>query len=92
MEESSTSREQPVEKKKYKKYWNYDKSSIQWLEANYIRIFGLRNWTWKSIINGIITEHIKIIKSEQGSKEIDKEHVHLLWHTFLQVAGIKEVN
>ena len=37
---------------------NIDKTSFRWLEQNYIRIKGLRNFTWKTIINGIIDEHL----------------------------------
>ena len=29
---------------------NFDKTSFRWLEQNYVRIKGLRNWTWKTIV------------------------------------------
>ena len=38
---------------------NYDTNSFRWLDQNYIRRHGLRKWTWRAIIEGIITEHLK---------------------------------
>ena len=41
--------------------YNLDKISFQWLEQNYVRKKGLRNWNWGAIINGIISEHLREI-------------------------------
>jgi hypothetical protein len=37
--------------------FTYD--SFGWLATNYEQMYGLRNWTWQVIIDGIIDEHIK---------------------------------
>ena len=37
---------------------NFDKTSFEWLAENYTRIYGLRNWTWLTLIEGIKNENI----------------------------------
>lgn len=44
------------------------------------------------ILRGIITEHLRLIESQGFSNEINKEHVHLVWHTFAHVAEIGDLN
>ena len=63
---------------------------LSWLSENYIFKFGLRNWTWKVIIDGIIIEHVKFLSK---NKDIDDEkiyHVKLIWYSFLHVQGITD--
>ena len=48
--------------KNRKKKWNFDKNSFEWLAENYIRKNGLRNFTWRTIFEGIRKEHILEIK------------------------------
>lgn len=68
---------------------NFDKTSFRWLEQNYVRIKGLRNWTWKTIVEGIIDEHLNQIKMKgEESEQINAKYVGLIWHTFLRLAGI----
>ena len=43
--------------KKSAKNYNFIFDSLEWLSRNYILINGLRNWTWKVIIDGIILEN-----------------------------------
>ena len=62
----------PVSHKKAKGL-NFDKTSFQWLAQNYMRIFGLRRWTWGTIITGIRNEHILELKSQSNDVEIDTE-------------------
>ena len=71
---------------------NFDKISLQWLDENYKRRKGLRNWTWKTIITGVITEHIKVIEMQSDGGEIENDHVHLLWHAFLRAAGVLDLD
>lgn len=42
-------------------YTNFDTIPLEWLSENYIKRFGLRNWTWKVIMKGIIKENQKVI-------------------------------
>lgn len=60
------------------------------MAENYIKIHGLRGWTWESIIKGIIIEHIKSVES-QSDKEIEAHHIEILWHSFIQVAGVENL-
>ena len=61
-------------------------NSLDWLAKNYIWKFGLRNWNWKIIIDGIITEHKKFLK--RSNQTFEKEQIEMLWFTFLKVAKI----
>ena len=70
----------------------YDYDSLFWLSKNYIWKRGLRTWTWRIIIEGIIEEHTKTLVLEFKSTNIDMVHIELIWHTFLKVAGIKNLN
>ena len=80
---------------KRKKRWAFDetidKTSFKWLDENYKRIYGLRNWTWKTIMLGIRNEHLQYIK-EKGDSEIDAEYVHIIWDMFLKFGGVLDDN
>lgn len=56
-----------------KKNLNFDKNSFKWLAENYTRknILGLRNWTWKTIMEGIRNEHLYYIKEQGDDAEVD---------------------
>ena len=71
---------------------SFDKISYRWLDQNYKRIYGLRNWTWRTIIEGIIVEHKKLIKAEGSKSEIDLAYVSLIWYTILELSGIKNLD
>ena len=73
------------------RYRIYDIDSLQWLAENYIKMNGLRNWTWKTIIKGIISEHIKTIKMDIHC-DIDANQVEFIWLSFLKVAGIYDLS
>ena len=61
------------------------------MSEKYILLYGLRNWTWRRIIDGVITENMK--EFESGSKKsVDFRHVRLLWYTFLKVVGIQNLD
>jgi hypothetical protein len=62
---------------------SYDNQSLQWLSENFIKKNGLRRWTWRRIIRGIIKEHIKSIEQNKDEEKIDKKYVEIIWHTFL---------
>ena len=80
---------------KRKKRWtfdkNFDKTSFKWLDENYKRIYGLRNWTWKTIMLVIRNEHLQYIK-EKGDSELDAEYVHIIWDMFLKFGGVLDDN
>ena len=65
---------------------------MQWLAENFIKKNGLRNWTWKRIINGIIKENIRSIKKDRLKNDIELNFIELLWHTFLKVSGITKLH
>jgi hypothetical protein len=67
---------------------NHD--SLGWLAENYIIKKGLRNWTWKVIIEGIIEEHMRSLVRD-SNKEMNKDQISLLWLTFLNTAGISDL-
>ena len=69
----------------------YDNDSLQWLSENFIKKNGLRNWTWRRIIRGIIKEHFKSIETNQVENDVDIRYVEFIWLTFLQVSGIKNL-
>ena len=68
-----------------RKHRVYDYDSLSWLANNYIKKMGLRKWTWKVIIDGIIVEQIRSI---ENLTENDMQNVRIMWHTFISVAGI----
>lgn len=57
-----------------------------------MRRFGLRNWTWRTIIQGIISEHHKQISIEGIESDIDSKYVDLIWFTILKLAGIEDLD
>ena len=71
-----------------RRHLSYNYSSLEWLSDSYIMKHGLRNWTWKVIIDGIIQEHLRIIQAKNkdaGYKCCDPiglKHVKLIWTTF----------
>ena len=67
---------------------NFDSTSFQWLEQNYIRIYGLRKWTWRAIMSGIIKEHINQVENESENSEIDAKYISLIWRSVFELAGI----
>lgn len=69
---------------------NFDKTSFKWLEQNYLRIHGLRDWTWIKIINGIIKQHQKEIENKGEASEIDEKFISLIWMTIFELSGIND--
>lgn len=77
----------------------YDYDSLEWLATNYEREYGLRNWTWQVIIDGIIDEHrLENFRFEKGmessitkleDKEFDMHHIEPLWYAFLDAGDIQ---
>ena len=55
-------------------------------------LYGLRNWTWKLIIEGIIAENMLEYDKDEKSPKVDERHIRLLWYTFLEVVGIKDLD
>ena len=49
---------------KTKKSMSLEFKKVNWLSGKYMLIFGLRNWTWRVIINGIINEHLRVLNSD----------------------------
>ena len=92
----NSSRHQYFQEKSKQKFYNFDKIPLRWLDENYQNRFGLRNWTWRTIINGVIAEHLLSIKSDtEPNKEIDQMnefHINLLWHTLLKTAEIFDLD
>ena len=74
-----------------KKHTIYDKDSYSWLANNYIWKKGLRNWSWKVILDGIIKENIRSNLDKNKIDKLDIEHINLVWKTFLKVAGIEDL-
>lgn len=52
----------------------------------------MRNWTWRTIIQGIITEHHHQLSKEGSDKDIDGEYIDIIWHMILSLAGITDLN
>ena len=71
---------------------SFDKISYRWLDQNYTRINGLRNWTWRTIIQGIINEHKKLISAEGLNSTIELKYVSLIWFTITKLAGIDNLD
>lgn len=71
---------------------SYDYSSLEWLSNSYIMKHGLRGWTWKAIIEGIIREHQRVIEANRKCSKccdaIGSQHVKIIWYTFFQMYGI----
>ena len=40
---------------------NFDKVTLSWLASSYKRKYGLRKWTWRKIIEGIVDEHMEVL-------------------------------
>ena len=78
-------------KPKVRRKRNFDTNSFRWLDQNYIRLYGLRNWTWQVIIDGIISEHLIQIE-RGGDDEIDAKYITLIWQMVLETAGIEDLN
>ena len=53
---------------------------------------GLRNWTWKTIIDGIIAEHLKSNHSSSSNGEIDDQNIRLMWNMFVKLSGVDDLN
>lgn len=68
---------------KQKNHSIFDYDSLSWLSNNYIKKYGLRRWTWKKIITGIIKEQIVFAKEKDD--QIQYTHIKLVWMTFLKV-------
>ena len=75
---------------KHKNHSIFDYDSLSWLSNNYIKKYGLRRWTWRKIINGIIKEQILYTADQEDS--IEYQHVKLVWMTFLKVQDIDDLN
>lgn len=71
---------------------NFDKNSFSWLSENYIRIYGLRNWTWKAIIEGIKSQHILEIKSNPDDNNIDVKFAQVIWSIIVKFGGVIDLN
>lgn len=54
-------------------------------------IYGLRDWTWRVIIDGVVRENMIYLGGSEKSN-IDVRHIRLLWYTFLEVAGIDDLD
>ena len=75
---------------KHKNHSIFDYDSLSWLSNNYIKKYGLRRWTWRKIINGIIKEQILYTADQEDS--IEYQHVKLVWMTFLKVQDIDDLD
>ena len=55
--------------------------------------YGLRrsNWNWSQIVKGVIAEHINQIQSQGNEHDLDVSHVEIIWHTFVKVMGIHDL-
>ena len=53
---------------------------------------GLRSWNWRTIIEGIIKEHIKYLQMNDQYDDINEWQVRVLWLTFLKVAKIENLD
>ena len=71
---------------------NIDKTSYQWLDEQYVGKYGLRGWTWRTIIQGVINEHLNQLKEKGEETKIDAEYVALIWHTIANLAGITNLD
>ena len=81
--QDDSDRVKEVVKHKVRRRRNFDTTSFRWLDQNYIRIYGLRNWTWRVIISGIISEHLIQMEKEGQDSEIDGNLIRLIWHMVL---------
>ena len=74
-----------------------DIHALQWLSENYVKKYGLRNFNWRIIINGIILEHNKLnyyAKQDNKNKDdtMDPEQVNLIWFTYIKTVGIDDLS
>ena len=65
--------------------------NFDWLSEKYMLIYGLRDWTWRVIIDGVVCENMIYLGGSEKSS-IDVRHIRLLWYTFLEVAGIDDLD
>ena len=77
--------------KKVAKKKNFIYDSLGWLARNYIEVKGLRNWSWKLIIDGIILENKQEHEHNSDQENIETQNIELLWHIFLTVSGITDL-
>jgi hypothetical protein len=72
----------------------FSSSNFGWISKNFELVYGLRRgqWTWQTIIDGIIQEHIKSLKSSKKKCKTDVDHIKLIWYTLLRVAKIDDLH
>tara|TARA_B110000285_G_C14950056_1_gene526288 strand:- start:257 stop:871 length:615 start_codon:yes stop_codon:yes gene_type:complete len=75
-----------------KKKRNFDSTSFEWLAENYIIKYGLRDWTWRTIIKGVRNEHLHEIKLQGKLSKIDAKFVHIIWDMVLKLGGITDID
>ena len=72
----------------------YDFDSFEWLCFSYEWKYGLRNWNWQAILNGIVEEHKNYFKSNRADGDYndkDFENIEMIWKLFLKLAGVKDL-
>lgn len=75
-----------------KRQRKYDINGLQWLSENYKKKYGLRKWSWATIINGVIQENLKVLGEMNGAKTPEGVYqVKLIWRSFANVAGIEDL-
>lgn len=67
---------------------NFELNRVNWLSDRYVCLYGLRKWTWRVIIEGIISENMRECQSNCKDSQVNIEQIWLVWYTFLKVAGI----
>ena len=78
---------------KVKKNLYMEFKKVNWLSDKYLAEYGLRKWTWRVVIDGIVKENVETFQSELGkTKTVDHSKIELLWYTFLDIAGIKNLD
>ena len=90
MKGSSQSFSQRKKEKFFKRNLDLEQNSVQWLAENYRKMRGLRNFTWKKLMDGIILEHKRFIRSNRSYHRMNDHNINLLWVTFFKVAGIQD--
>lgn len=53
---------------------------------------GLRDWTWRLIVEGIVEENSKVLLTEFSSIQdilVLQENLRVIWFTFLKISGVK---
>ena len=74
--------------RKIKRDLKFEIQRVDWLSDKYILLYGLRNWTWRLIIEGVIDENMQEFQDDSENKKVDVRHIRLLWYTFLEVVGV----